>query len=70
VVDPIHYQMSEAQWFTFPSLNPDRRLDYIYYSSPWNLLNTQIVHPSRPQVSDHLPVSASFKLFNPEFIRD
>ena len=70
VVDPTHYQMNESQWFTFPSINPDRRLDYIYYSSQWNLLKTQIVHPSRPEVSDHLPVSASFKLFNPEFIRD
>lgn len=70
VVDPTHYQMNEAQWFTFPSINPDRRLDYIYYSKEWNLLKTQIISPSRPEVSDHLPMSASFKLFNPEFIRD
>ncbi len=70
VVDPTHYKMNEAQWFTFPSINPDRRLDYIYYSAEWNLLKTQIIYPSRPEVSDHLPVSASFKLFDPEFIRD
>ncbi len=70
VVDPIHYKMNEAQWFTFPSVQPDRRLDYIYYSGEWNLLKTQIAQPSRPEVSDHLPVSASFKLFDPEFIQD
>lgn len=70
VVDATTYQMNENLWFTFPSDRPDRRLDYIYYAKEWNLLNKEITYPSRPEISDHLPVSASFKLFQPQFIQD
>lgn len=70
VVDTTTYQMNESLWFTFPSNRPDRRLDYIYYDKEWNLLNLEITYPARPEVSDHLPVSASFKLFQPQFIQD
>ena len=70
IVDPTTYQMDENIWFTFPSDKPDRRLDYIYYAESWNLLNKEVTYPSRSEISDHLPVSASFKLFDPQFIQD
>lgn len=44
---------------TFPSLMPDRPLDWIFYSSQW-----QLVHGQVPEVlfSDHLPVTSRLKI--------
>jgi len=45
---------------TFPSWKPKRRIDYIFYSSEFELINSYSVPDMK--VSDHLPIVAEFKL--------
>ncbi|MBY0517024.1 MAG: endonuclease/exonuclease/phosphatase family protein [Bacteriovoracaceae bacterium] len=70
VVDPTFYLQKEESWFTFPSVKPDRRLDYIFYNEKWPLISTEVVSGAHAPASDHLPLKAIFKFFDPEFIRD
>lgn len=70
VVAPVAYLQREETWFTFPSDRPDRRLDYIYHAQTRPLIRAEVVTTPHPEVSDHLPLKAVFKLFEPEFIRD
>lgn len=70
VVAPVAYLQKEETWFTFPSDRPDRRLDYIYHAPTRPLIRAEVVTTPHPEVSDHLPLKAVFKLFEPEFIRD
>ena len=69
-VDLASYQLKEDIWFTFPSIRPDRRLDYIFFKDEWTLIQAEVVGGPHAEVSDHLPLKATFKFFEPEFIRD
>jgi endonuclease/exonuclease/phosphatase family metal-dependent hydrolase len=70
VVASVAYLQKEESWFTFPSSRPDRRLDYIYHALSRPLIRAEVVMTPHPEVSDHLPLKAIFKIFEPEFIRD
>ena len=70
VVELASYVQKEDTWFTFPSERPDRRLDYIFYKDGWTLMQSEVFNGPHPEVSDHLPIKAMFKFFEPEFIRD
>lgn len=69
-VDLASYQLKEDIWFTFPSIRPDRRLDYLFFKDEWTLIQAEVVGGPHSEVSDHLPFKATFKFFEPEFIRD
>lgn len=45
---------------TFPSWKPRRRIDYIYYSPDFEVLNYYVIDDLK--VSDHLPIIAEFRL--------
>jgi endonuclease/exonuclease/phosphatase family metal-dependent hydrolase len=47
---------------TFPSWKPKRRIDYIYYSPEFELLESYVL--DKIKVSDHLPVIAELRLKN------
>lgn len=64
------YLSKEELWFTFPSERPDRRLDYIFYREGLTLIKSEVFPGPHPEVSDHLALRATFKYFDPEFIRD
>jgi len=70
IVNEVSYRANEGAWFTFPSNLPDRRLDYIYHLPKRALIRAEVIDSTHPEVSDHLPLKAVFKLFDPEFIRD
>jgi endonuclease/exonuclease/phosphatase family metal-dependent hydrolase len=70
IVEHSSYLQREEAWFTFPSNKPDRRLDYIFHLKSWPLISAEIYRPLKAEVSDHLPIKAIFKLFDPKFIRD
>jgi len=70
VVEHTSYLAQEEKWFTFPSSRPDRRLDYIYHATTLPFIAAEVVQGPHGDVSDHLPLKATFKLFEPEFIRD
>jgi endonuclease/exonuclease/phosphatase family metal-dependent hydrolase len=70
VVEHTSYLAQEEKWFTFPSVRPDRRLDYIYHASVYPFIAAEVVQSPHGDVSDHLPLKATFKFFEPEFIRD
>lgn len=70
VVDLAAYLRREELWFSFPSNRPDRRLDYIFFAGNWVLMQAEVVNGAHAEVSDHLPVKATFKFFEPVFIRD
>jgi len=40
---------------TFPSVNPEHKIDYIFYSPHWRLTEQKVFDS---QASDHLPLSA------------
>jgi endonuclease/exonuclease/phosphatase family metal-dependent hydrolase len=44
---------------TFPSDRPDRRIDYIFAPARWELLDVRVLDS---QVSDHMPVVATFRV--------
>jgi endonuclease/exonuclease/phosphatase family metal-dependent hydrolase len=70
IVEHGAYLQKEENWFTFPSVRPDRRLDYIYHAPGWSFMSAEVVSGAHASASDHLPIKATFKLFDPEFIRD
>ncbi len=70
VVEHGAYLQKEETWFTFPSNRPDRRLDYIYHSPTWSFMGAEVFQGPHSEASDHLPIKATFKFFEPEFIRD
>jgi endonuclease/exonuclease/phosphatase family metal-dependent hydrolase len=47
---------------TFPSWKPNRRIDYIYYSPEFELVNGYALEDLK--ASDHLPIVAEFKLID------
>ncbi|MBP7462145.1 MAG: endonuclease/exonuclease/phosphatase family protein [Candidatus Delongbacteria bacterium] len=47
-------------YYTYPTGLPNRTLDYILYSSHWEILNYRVVNEFK--FSDHYPVSAEFRL--------
>ena len=47
---------------TFPSWNPKERLDYIFYSNDFELIETKVA--SEIKQSDHLPVVAELRIKN------
>lgn len=51
------YEMEEELSFTFPSDMPNRRLDYIYHSLDFNLLQGRVLTDAG-LLSDHLPIFA------------
>lgn len=48
-----------SQEFTFPSEKPDRAIDWIFVSSPWEIQGHLIIPTD---LSDHLPVTATLTL--------
>ena len=58
---------SAADWYTYipndPTVSePDRTIDYVFYSPQWTLEASKVVHGSSWKVSDHLPVVGTFSL--------
>lgn len=51
----------EADWFTFPAWEPNRRLDYLFYGSAFNAVEGRVLRPEPPP-SDHLPLYARLAL--------
>ncbi len=61
VVSADAYAAHEADWFTFPAWEPNRRLDYLFHGDGLRLLEARVLRPE-PAPSDHLPVLARFAL--------
>ena len=57
------YELSEKDYFTFPSSKPDRRLDYIFYQRGLKLMKAEVLSSA---LSDHLPLSAIFQIDSPK----
>lgn len=53
--------VEDGNFFTYPSDKPEMRLDYIFYSDHFEMLESRVV-TEVGEVSDHLPVYAKFKL--------
>lgn len=47
--------------FTFPSVAPTRRLDYIFFTEALERLDARVLTPSPLPWSDHLPIVARFR---------
>ncbi len=58
------YAKDEAQFFTYPSWKPDRRLDYIWYKASLKMMKAEVLSSAS---SDHLPLRASFQIDSPRF---
>ena len=59
IVNLSEYMKNESKWFTFSSVNPDRRLDYVFISEHFEVLHNEI---DKTQVSDHFPIISKLKL--------
>jgi endonuclease/exonuclease/phosphatase family metal-dependent hydrolase len=57
IIPEDRYTADESAALTFPADVPNRRLDYLYYSSAFRLIEGRIVHEAGP-LSDHLPTLA------------
>jgi endonuclease/exonuclease/phosphatase family metal-dependent hydrolase len=44
--------------YTYPSLRPRSRLDYLFVSPHFRVIDTEII-TNNPKVSDHLPLKAT-----------
>ncbi|MGN8647032.1 endonuclease/exonuclease/phosphatase family protein [Gracilibacillus sp. HCP3S3_G5_1] len=51
----VWYSVEDQPGFTYPSINPRKRLDYIFVSKDFEILDVKINH-SNPIASDHLPI--------------
>ncbi len=60
VIDEEDYKKNEAAYFTFPSHDPNRRIDYIFVNEGIHVSNAYILQSG--EISDHLPVVAELKL--------
>jgi endonuclease/exonuclease/phosphatase family metal-dependent hydrolase len=61
IVPPDVYRGQESAWFTFPTIAPNRRLDYIFHSQDLRLLSAR-VRRVEASWSDHLPLLAELVL--------
>ena len=61
LVEPAAYAAAEADWFTFPAWEPNRRLDYLFYGAALEAVEARVLRPT-PAPSDHLPVFARLRL--------
>ncbi len=62
IVDSV-YLSNRNNNFTFNSVNPDRKLDYIFYnSSKIKALEARVVSEAK-DISDHIPVIMKFSIF-------
>jgi endonuclease/exonuclease/phosphatase family metal-dependent hydrolase len=59
VVNLDEYAQDEKKWFTFSSVKPERRLDYLFVGEYFKVLSTEII---QSQASDHLPVLTNLEL--------
>lgn len=62
IPDEIYLQ-NEKSYFTYPAKSPDRRLDYIFHSRSLKLMRAEVLSS---EVSDHLPLKASFQIGPPK----
>lgn len=58
------YILDENKYFTYPSWQPNRRLDYIFYRPEHKMMRADILNSD---LSDHLPLRASFQIGAPRF---
>ncbi|EGT3611317.1 endonuclease/exonuclease/phosphatase family protein [Morganella morganii] len=70
----LMYQMNDTlpvnEYYTFPSWNPNRRIDYILTSKSqkWKIIEAQVIKENTDsltkwiQISDHLPIRVKMKL--------
>lgn len=58
------YSKDETSYFTFPAWKPDRRLDYIFFRPHHKMMRAEILNS---QLSDHLPLRATFQIGPPKF---
>ncbi|MEM8388922.1 endonuclease/exonuclease/phosphatase family protein, partial [Morganella morganii] len=70
----LMYQMNDTlpvnEYYTFPSWNPNRRIDYILTSKSqkWKVIKAQVIKENADtltkwtQISDHLPIRVKMKL--------
>lgn len=52
------YLADEKKWFTFPSVGPERKLDYIFKSEQLEVVDFRILFSP---VSDHFPIAATLR---------
>lgn len=55
------YTDNEAAFFTFPSDEPNRKLDYLFHGAGLELDSVKVLRTSAGQLSDHLPILARFR---------
>src|SRR5688572_24721067 len=60
IVPPETFTKSESDWHTFPSHEPNRKLDYLFHGPGWELVEVRVVKEAGT-VSDHLPIYARFR---------
>lgn len=53
--EPDAYAADEAQFFTFPAHEPNRKLDHLLVSEDFEVLEAKVLHEAG-DVSDHLPL--------------
>lgn len=63
-IDLESYTRDEHPHFTFPSWAPNRRLDYIWVSPGWTVIEARVLGEATG-LSDHLPVLATLPLARP-----
>ena len=62
----IDLKQSPSDWYTYfsndPSISePDRTIDYMFFSDNWELLDSEVLQGKTLEISDHLPIIAKFK---------
>jgi endonuclease/exonuclease/phosphatase family metal-dependent hydrolase len=55
------FSRKESDWHTFPSHEPNRKLDYLFYGAGWELIDVRVLREAGT-VSDHLPLVARVRL--------
>ena len=52
-------------YLPFNAKNPDRKIDYIFYGGPIELLSSKVLTEAS-DISDHLPIEITFRLTTSE----
>jgi endonuclease/exonuclease/phosphatase family metal-dependent hydrolase len=55
------FSKKESEWHTFPSHDPNRKLDYLFHGSGFELVEVRVLREAG-NVSDHLPLFARVRL--------
>ena len=61
-ISPETFSKREADYFTFPAHKPNRKLDYLFVSERFEVLEAKVPKEIAGDVSDHLPVLVKLRI--------